>query len=208
MRFSMPGARAHHHQVPADCHGRTIPEAGRRGLRAISKDRESTTRQRRPKRCFAMGARRLLWAAGNSAGQAAVFLAGHASRVLLLIRGDDLNKNMSSYLVQRIEQTPNIELLCNTTIRQMLGNGHLQAIEIVITQADRRGPSKLRRSSVSSERRRAPIGFLRKSSAIERICTDRVGGGAIETGASRGRLSCWKPVIPVYLPRATCARGL
>ncbi len=67
---------------------------------------------------------------GNSAGQAAVFLSGYASRVLLLIRGDDLNKNMSSYLVRRIEQTPNIELLCNTTIRRMVGNGHLQAVEI------------------------------------------------------------------------------
>jgi thioredoxin reductase (NADPH) len=68
---------------------------------------------------------------GNSAGQAAVFLSGHASRVILLIRGDDLNKNMSSYLVQRIEQTKNIELLSNTTIRQMMGNGHLEAIGIV-----------------------------------------------------------------------------
>src|SRR2546428_4661052 len=35
---------------------------------------------------------------GNSAGQAAVFLAAHASRVMLLLRGDDLYKNMSSYL--------------------------------------------------------------------------------------------------------------
>jgi thioredoxin reductase (NADPH) len=68
---------------------------------------------------------------GNSAGQAAVFLAGQASKVLLLIRGDDLNKNMSSYLVQRIEQTSNIELLSNTTIRRMTGNGHIQAIETV-----------------------------------------------------------------------------
>jgi thioredoxin reductase (NADPH) len=68
---------------------------------------------------------------GNSAGQAAVFLAGHASRVLLLIRGDDLNRNMSSYLVNRIEQTANIELLTNTTIRQMTGNSHLKEVEIV-----------------------------------------------------------------------------
>jgi thioredoxin reductase (NADPH) len=71
---------------------------------------------------------------GNSAGQAAVFLAGLASRVLLLIRGNDLNKNMSSYLVRRIEQTSNIELLCNTTIRRMTGNSHLQAIDIVNSQ--------------------------------------------------------------------------
>jgi thioredoxin reductase (NADPH) len=68
---------------------------------------------------------------GNSAGQAAVFLSGHAHSVLIVIRGDDLYKSMSSYLVQRIEQTPNIELLCNTTIRQMNGNGHLASVDIV-----------------------------------------------------------------------------
>jgi thioredoxin reductase (NADPH) len=75
---------------------------------------------------------------GNSAGQAAVFLAGHASRVLLLIRGDDLNKNMSSYLVRRIEQTPNIELLRNTTVHRMDGEGHLSAVEIVNSQTGER----------------------------------------------------------------------
>jgi thioredoxin reductase (NADPH) len=68
---------------------------------------------------------------GNSAGQAAVFLAGHASKVLILIRGDDLNKNMSSYLVHRIEQTQNIELLSSTTIQRMQGDSHLSAVEIV-----------------------------------------------------------------------------
>jgi thioredoxin reductase (NADPH) len=68
---------------------------------------------------------------GNSAGQAAVFLATQASQVLILIRGDDLNKNMSSYLVHRIQQTANIELLCNTTIRNMHGDGHLGSVEIV-----------------------------------------------------------------------------
>jgi thioredoxin reductase (NADPH) len=72
---------------------------------------------------------------GNSAGQAAVFLAGHASRVLLLIRGNDLNKNMSSYLVRRIEETSNIELLTSTTIRRMMGNGHLEAVEVVNTES-------------------------------------------------------------------------
>jgi thioredoxin reductase (NADPH) len=68
---------------------------------------------------------------GNSAGQAAVFLAGHARQVLLLIRGDDLYKSMSSYLVRRIEQAPNIELVCNTTIRRMNGNSHLASVDIV-----------------------------------------------------------------------------
>ena len=68
---------------------------------------------------------------GNSAGQAAVYLSGHAQTVLLLIRGDDLNKNMSSYLVHRIEQTKNIELLTNTEIERVAGNSHLESIEIV-----------------------------------------------------------------------------
>jgi thioredoxin reductase (NADPH) len=77
------------------------------------------------------GAQVVVVGGGNSAGQAAVFLAGHARHVLILIRGDDLYKNMSSYLVRRIEQTANIELLTDTTIRQMSGNGHLDSVNIV-----------------------------------------------------------------------------
>ena len=77
------------------------------------------------------GAQVVLVGGGNSAGQAAVFLAGHASRVLLIIRGHDLNKDMSSYLVRRIEQTPNIEVQCNTTISRMSGNGHLASVEML-----------------------------------------------------------------------------
>ena len=77
------------------------------------------------------GSRVVVVGGGNSAGQAAVFLAGHARQVLILIRGDDLYKNMSSYLVRRIEQTANIELLTDTTIRQMSGNGHLDSVDIV-----------------------------------------------------------------------------
>ncbi len=76
---------------------------------------------------------------GNSAGQAAVFLSSHARRVFHLIRGDDLGRSMSSYLATRIEQTENIELLRNTTIRRMDGNGHLAAIEI---QDHRAGSSR------------------------------------------------------------------
>ena len=67
---------------------------------------------------------------GNSAGQAAVFLAGHARQLLLLIRGDDLYKNMSSYLARRIEQIHNIELVCNTTIRRMNGDTHLSSVNV------------------------------------------------------------------------------
>ena len=51
---------------------------------------------------------------GNSAGQAAVFLSGHARRVHMVIRGGGLGASMSRYLIERIEATPNIELVFNT----------------------------------------------------------------------------------------------
>src|SRR5207244_7633782 len=47
---------------------------------------------------------------GNSAGQAAVFLSGHARKVYMVIRGGGLGASMSRYLIERIEATPNIEL--------------------------------------------------------------------------------------------------
>jgi thioredoxin reductase (NADPH) len=75
---------------------------------------------------------------GNSAGQAAVYLAGQARTVYLLIRGDDLYKQMSSYLAHRIEHTPNIEILLNTTVEHMLGDGQLTTIEVVNRKTDAR----------------------------------------------------------------------
>jgi thioredoxin reductase (NADPH) len=77
------------------------------------------------------GSEVILVGGGNSAGQAAVFLAAHARKVYLVLRGDDLYKSMSSYLAHRIEQTANIELLCNTAIRRMRGDGRLSAVEVV-----------------------------------------------------------------------------
>jgi thioredoxin reductase (NADPH) len=53
---------------------------------------------------------------GNSAGQAAVFLSGHARRVNMVIRGGGLGASMSRYLIERIEATPNIELVFNSEV--------------------------------------------------------------------------------------------
>lgn len=78
-----------------------------------------------------MGAEVAVVGGGNSAGQAAVFLAGQVRKVFILIRGDDLSKNMSSYLVHRIEQTANIEVMFNTEVRRMSGDSHLEEIEII-----------------------------------------------------------------------------
>jgi thioredoxin reductase (NADPH) len=53
---------------------------------------------------------------GNSAGQAAVFLAAHAAKVWMLVRAPGLAASMSQYLIDRIARTANIELLTRTEI--------------------------------------------------------------------------------------------
>jgi len=58
---------------------------------------------------------------GNSAGQAAVFLSGHARRVNMVIRGGGLGASMSRYLIERIEATPNIELMFNAEVVALQG---------------------------------------------------------------------------------------
>jgi thioredoxin reductase (NADPH) len=67
---------------------------------------------------------------GNSAGQAAVYLASRTRRVYLLIRGDDLAKSMSRYLVERITAGTNIELLRNTEVRELVGEERLEGLVV------------------------------------------------------------------------------
>ncbi|MGZ5876512.1 MAG: FAD-dependent oxidoreductase [Bradyrhizobium sp.] len=62
---------------------------------------------------------------GNSAGQAAVFLSGHARKVHMVIRGGGLGASMSRYLIERIEAAPNIELMFNSEVVGLDGTiGH------------------------------------------------------------------------------------
>ncbi|MET0556761.1 MAG: FAD-dependent oxidoreductase [Vicinamibacteria bacterium] len=58
---------------------------------------------------------------GNSAGQAAVFLANHARHVRMLVRGRGLSSTMSRYLIDRIEAAPNIAVLCDTEVVELTG---------------------------------------------------------------------------------------
>ncbi|HEY8133356.1 MAG TPA: FAD-dependent oxidoreductase [Thermoanaerobaculia bacterium] len=68
------------------------------------------------------GAEVVVVGGGNSAGQAAVFLAQHATRVFVLIRGGSLAASMSRYLIDRIDATPNIELRSHTELTQLHGD--------------------------------------------------------------------------------------
>src|SRR6266568_680585 len=75
---------------------------------------------------------------GNSAGQAAMFLSDGAAKVLLVIRGDDLFKNMSSYLARRVQARANIEILFHTEIRKMFGGKILEEVELENTKTGER----------------------------------------------------------------------
>ena len=121
---------------------------------------------------------------GNSAGQAAMFLSDGAAKVLLVIRGDDLSKNMSSYLARRVKARENIEILFHTQIRKMSGHKMLEEAELENTK--------------TGERRvvRTPAIF---SMIGANPCTEwlpleieRDGKGFIKTGSVVANASAWK----------------
>jgi thioredoxin reductase (NADPH) len=70
--------------------------------------------------------------AGNSAGQAIAYLAGRdrASHVHLVMRGNDLGKSMSRYLVDRVEKLDNVTIHRNAKVTGLEGDGHLSGVEI------------------------------------------------------------------------------
>jgi thioredoxin reductase (NADPH) len=68
---------------------------------------------------------------GNSAGQAAIFLAQTARKVYMLVRSPDLVKTMSRYLIQRIIGNPSIELLCETELVGLAGLDSLESVSWV-----------------------------------------------------------------------------
>jgi thioredoxin reductase (NADPH) len=71
----------------------------------------------------------VLVGAGNSAGQATVYLASQAKKVWVLVRGTSLAATMSRYLIDRIEGLPNVEVLTQTQVSGLEGkDGMLEAV--------------------------------------------------------------------------------
>ena len=74
---------------------------------------------------------------GNSAGQAAVHLAKYAAHVTIVVRSGSLADSMSSYLINQITATPNIEVEYGARIVGGGGNGHLERLEVHDRRTDR-----------------------------------------------------------------------
>ncbi|GAA1204786.1 FAD-dependent oxidoreductase [Pseudonocardia alaniniphila] len=117
---------------------------------------------------------------GNSAGQAAVFLADHAAEVHLVVREPRLDEQMSRYLADRIIRDPRIQVLLHTEVRELQGeNGRLEAVVVEDT--------------ATGERQRLPARDLMvfiggdpcTSWLPESVALD--SGGYILTGSAAGR---------------------
>jgi thioredoxin reductase (NADPH) len=82
----------------------------------------------------------------NSCGQGALFLSRQARKITVLVRSADLTTGMSSYLVERIREAPNIEVLVKTSVASARGNGRLEAVTVC--------------DGVSGERRELPAAAM------------------------------------------------
>ena len=112
---------------------------------------------------------------GNSAGQAAIFLSTHATRITLIVREHDLSEHMSRYLVDQVTRLPNVQVMVDSEVRELHGDQALEAITVVGT------PTGTRRVLPA----RALFVFI---GAVP--CTDWLGGlvdlddhGFVRTGA-------------------------
>ena len=114
---------------------------------------------------------------GNSAGQAAVFLSGHAAKVRVMIRGEGLAASMSSYLIDRIAAAPNIEVMMQTEIAALDGNrGGRPRAGALARPPHRRRDRRQYPQRVSVCRRRPGDGlarWLRRQPRSQRLCHDR-----------------------------------
>jgi len=73
----------------------------------------------------------VLIGAGNSAGQAALHIAGHARSVTLVVRGDSLEKPMSRYLVDQVRAHPGVRVALQAEVRGVHGDDHLSDIDLL-----------------------------------------------------------------------------
>ncbi len=75
---------------------------------------------------------------GNSAGQAAIYLAQQDSQVSIVIRRNNLTHSMSHYLVERIDAEPRIQVYADTEVRALAGDGHLDHVTLEHTPTGER----------------------------------------------------------------------
>jgi thioredoxin reductase (NADPH) len=142
---------------------------------------------------------------GNSAGQASLFLAQHAAHVRLLVRGDDLGRDMSRYLVDQIERSKGVEVHLNTEVRELRGDRVLEGlvIENNRTGATREVDAKALFVFIGAAPRTA---WLANDLALDEHGFVRTGSDA-EPYVSRVNDADWTPMVLESNRRGVFAAG-
>ena len=73
----------------------------------------------------------------NSAGQAAMNFARYAQRIFILVRGNSLSSTMSQYLIDQIQQTPNIQLWAHASVTEVHGETHLEEVSVLCSDTNK-----------------------------------------------------------------------
>jgi thioredoxin reductase (NADPH) len=114
---------------------------------------------------------------GNSAAQASLFLAQHASVVRLVINGDDLGAGMSRYLADQLQHSDRIDVIMNSEVCELAGRDTLEAVVIrdVRTRARRAFPARALFVFIGAE---PHTGWLRDQIALDEHGFVRTGNAA------------------------------
>jgi thioredoxin reductase (NADPH) len=134
---------------------------------------------------------------GNSAGQAAMHLAGFAKRIFVVIRDESLKETLSQYLVERISAAPNIEVVPHTEVVALHGDKLLESITLADCRTRERRDAKTHWLFVC-------IGGTPQTDWADAVGVIRDEAGYVVTGpdlASGGRLPARWPLdrAPFYL---------
>ena len=101
---------------------------------------------------------------GNSAGQAAMHFASTAKRISMVVREDSLTQTLSQYLIDRIQATPNVDVLSRTEVTALHGEHALDGITLVDPRPGRSGASQPVGCSSASAACHKPIGHRTSAS--------------------------------------------
>jgi thioredoxin reductase (NADPH) len=138
---------------------------------------------------------------GNSAGQAAMYLARYARSVTILVRGDALADTMSHYLIEQIEATPNIKVRTHTRVLELHGDVHLEALTLADAATGERSTVPAAALFIFIGALRGPIGWPAWSNATSGA-TSSPGAMCCVRGARRAAGTCaasrsgWRPTFP------------
>ncbi len=143
---------------------------------------------------------------GNSAGQAALFFAGYARRVTLLIRASTIEQGMSRYLIDQLATKRNVHVELNATVVTVHGTGQLEAITVRdgVSEAEGRRDTDGLFVFIGAD---AETGWLPPAIARDERGYLLTGAQVQAAGAwpQERDPTCWRPARPASSRRATCA---